>query len=241
MVGEMTIWLYACALLLGLQGGAAASRLADWLAGALERRWVREACDVLGTDPAAELSHLKPVARDRGSLGMAAGLFTAAMLLALLAPLGRSISAFWPGFAVLGWTSLVIVLIDCRYRLIPYALSGLVGLMGLMLHSTVASWVPLAHSVWGGLLGLSLWAVGQLRRDHIGEGDTALLAAWGCWVGVWGVAIVVWGAMVAGLLQLLWLRWVKRHGIREGIPFAPAITVAGWAVLAGQLTHGLPT
>ena len=113
----MTLWLCVLLMLLGSAAGVAASRTADWLAAALERRWVREACDVLGTDPAGEQTHLTSIARDRRGRGTAAGLFIAVMLLALLAPFGRSISSFWPGFAVLGWLSLVIVLIDCRFRM----------------------------------------------------------------------------------------------------------------------------
>ena len=150
----------------------------------------------------------------------------------------------WAGCA-LGWSLIVLAVIDARHLLLPDALTLPLVPAGL----AVAWWVDPAklpgHAL-GAVAGfLVLAAVGlayrRLRgREGLGSGDAKLFAAAGAWVSWGGLPSVL---LVAAAGALAWhlgaARWRGRRLEGRELPFGPYLAAALWLVwLYGPVVAG---
>ncbi len=136
--------------------------------------------------------------------------------------------------AGLGWTLLVLAVIDQRHMILPDTLNLPLIPAGL----AVAALTPaggFVHHMAGVVaaaasLGAIAWAYQRARgRQGLGLGDVKLFAAAGAWVGWQGLASVLLIGAVAGLAAVFALARVK--GIpapREPVAFGPYLALGFW-------------
>ncbi len=145
---------------------------------------------------------------------------------------GAQGAALWAS-CVLGWTLLVLALIDLRTWTLPDALTLPLLLAGLGLAATGVTGPLLDHAIgagvgWGGLAGIAALFRAWRGYDGLGLGDAKLFGAAGAWLGWAALPTVLLAACLAGLALALVLR--GRHEGRRAIPFGPALAAGIWAV-----------
>src|SRR5258706_6267218 len=165
-------------------------------------------------------------------------LLTAALSTAVAWKFGFGLAG---GFA-LGFTWLLIALtfIDLDTQFLPFEMTSLLFWLGFV--ATLLAlypWVSLRESVLGALIGyFSLWSLNALYklvrgRVGMGDGDFALLAGLGAWMGVAALLLIILIASavgaVVGITQNLLAR--KGVGLEVAIPFGPYLAGAGMIVL----------
>jgi len=173
----------------------------------------------------------------------------AAALIPLLAPtplpplhvvlgallVGASALAFaperiWSGCA-LGWTLLILSLIDWQDGLLPDLLTLPLTALGLL-----ASGLGWPDAAIGALVGAGLLAVPAMiyrrwrGRDGLGWGDVKLGAASGAWLGWPAMPSMILAAALFGIAAVLLRRWWRKTSTTETIPFGPALAAATWAL-----------
>lgn len=142
----------------------------------------------------------------------------------------------WPTL-FLGWSLLVLVLMDFRYLVLadiivlPVLVVGIATSFAISEAQGIAA---LAGAALGGGVSLAIresywWLRG---RDGLGLGDVKLLAASGAWVAWQGLPSVVLIASVLALAVALPVAW-SQEGRRTGelrVPFGAFIAVGLWIV-----------
>jgi leader peptidase (prepilin peptidase)/N-methyltransferase len=174
----------------------------------------------------------------------------------LFIELAATLVAGWAGMQIsgwvfvatcfLGWTLLLLAIIDWRVQLLPDVLT-----LPLLAAGLAASYA-LAPETWadhliGGVAGFVVLAAVAFvyrrlrRREGLGLGDAKLLAALGAWVSWQGLpTVLLWGSMLGLVFALVragmgrGLRWSDR------IPFGVFLAAGGWLVwLYGPLVPTL--
>jgi leader peptidase (prepilin peptidase)/N-methyltransferase len=135
-------------------------------------------------------------------------------------------------------------MIDLRCRLLPDRITWLLVGAGLVVAWLGVS-VTLGEALLGGLIGYGLpWLLALLSRKRrrpvastdvpavpMGRGDFALIAALGVWLGFSSLPLVL---VVASLSMLPVAAWgMLRNGwqLSTALPFGPALSFAGLALL----------
>lgn len=149
--------------------------------------------------------------------------------------------------ALLGWSLLLIALLDAEHHWLPDGLTLPLIPLGL-----AAAWAgfgpPLAERAAGAAIG---WAVlfliaGAYRvlrgREGMGDGDPKLFAAIGAWIGVWLLPFILLGAGLLGLaaVALMRLRGEPVTG-ETRLPLGTLMGVAAWPIwliAAGSFSFG---
>lgn len=147
---------------------------------------------------------------------------------------------------LLGWTLLLLAVIDWRVQLLPDVLTlPLLG-AGLAAAYVIASdsWTDHVIGAGAGFVLLALLALvyRQLRgREGLGLGDAKLLAAIGAWVSWAGLPSVLLFGSILGLVFAL-LKSATGSGLRlsDRLPFGVFLAAGGWIVwLYGPLVPTL--
>lgn len=134
----------------------------------------------------------------------------------------------WTGCA-LGWTLLVLSLIDWQDGILPDLLT-----LPLTAAGPLASGLAWRESLIGALVGAGLLALPALfyrrwrRRDGLGWGDVKLAAASGAWLGWQAMPMMILIAALFGIAAVLLRRWWRKTEFTEAIPFGPALAAATW-------------
>ena len=129
----------------------------------------------------------------------------------------------------LGWTLLILSLIDLAEGILPNRLTYPLLAAGL-----VASGIGWRDSLMGAAIGAALLALPALayRRlrgvDGLGWGDVKLAAGAGAWLGWQEIPPMILIAALLGIAAVLLRRWLARVSADETIPFGPALAAATW-------------
>ena len=213
----------------------------------------RSRCAACGTvlgwrDLVAVLSWLAGRGRCRhcgAAIGEAPLLFELAAL--LVAVWAASLGSGWQMWATagLGWTLLVLAVIDQRHMVLPDVLTLPLIPAGLLVTALALPDRLLDHALgaasgWAAFAALA-WSYRRLRgREGLGAGDAKLLGAAGAWLGWEALASVVLLAAVSGLtLALLAALREGRLDHARPLPFGPHLCLGFWLVrLYGPLLPG---
>lgn len=136
--------------------------------------------------------------------------------------------------ALLGWTLLLLALLDAEHFWLPSAITIPLGLAGL---AATAWLVPAdlpAHLIGAAAGYLSLAGVAALYkvirgRIGLGGGDAKLFAASGAWLGWQALPLVLAAAAVSGLVVALVL-WRRDIAATTRLPFGVFLAPAIWIV-----------
>jgi leader peptidase (prepilin peptidase) / N-methyltransferase len=144
----------------------------------------------------------------------------------------------WLLFAtcLLGWTLLVLAVIDWNTFLLPDFLTlplVAAGLVVTWLVDPSAMPVNFAAVLAGFVLlfGVRFLYYRLRDREGIGLGDAKLMAAAGAWVGLEGLASILLVASLAGIVACL-LRWVRGGTVSttDRLPFGTYLCVGIWMI-----------
>ena len=136
----------------------------------------------------------------------------------------------WSGCA-LGWTLVVLSLIDWQDGILPDLLTLPLAAAGLAVGGS-----PWQDSLLGALLGAALLALPALAyrrfrgQDGLGWGDVKLAAASGAWLGWQAIPAMILASALLGIAAVLVRRWWLKTSAREAIPFGPALAGATWVI-----------
>lgn len=139
---------------------------------------------------------------------------------------------------VLGWSLLVLTVIDCDHQLLPDILTLPLLWLGLLVN-TVGLFAPLTSAVAGAAAGyLVLWSMYWLfrlvtGRDGMGYGDFKLLAALGAWFGWEALPLLLLIAAGGGALYGTGAILLRRQERRAPFAFGPFLALAGAVLLLG--------
>ncbi len=134
----------------------------------------------------------------------------------------------WAGCG-LGWSLLVLSLIDWQDGILPDLLTVPLAAAGLL-----ASDLDWTESASGALVGAGLLAVPAViyrrwrGRDGLGWGDVKLAAASGAWLGWQAMPSMILVAALLGIGAVLVRRRCLKISTGETIPFGPALAGATW-------------
>lgn len=137
---------------------------------------------------------------------------------------------------LVGLTLLALSMIDLNTFLLPDRLTLPLLWAGLLYQSLLHP-AQLESAVWGAALGyLILWSIYWLfklltGKEGMGYGDFKLLAALGAWAGAAMLPALMLISALSGLLIGVIYKTLHR-GHTGGIPFGPALALAGWLCLA---------
>ena len=135
-----------------------------------------------------------------------------------------------PGCA-LGWTLLVLALIDWQDGILPDVLT-----LPLTAAGVIAGGLGWKESLIGAVVGAALLALPALayrawrRRPGLGWGDVKLAAAAGAWLGWAAMPNLILAAAILGIASVLLRRWKVKTALDETIPFGPALAAAAWVI-----------
>ncbi len=214
--------------------------------------WSRSACESCGRRLSApELVPLLSYAALRGrcrGCGARIGWFHPAIELAAVAVAVLVIVSAGPHPAtlaagcVLGWTCLVLVLVDWRALRLPDGLTLPLLLLGLLATAWQQPDALFDHALacllgWLAFRGIALLYRRLRDVEGLGAGDAKLLAAAGAWLGTAWLPLVVFaaaaGTLVVVLARAAWLR--RKPGGRRRIAFGPGLSLSlfgCWLVLS---------
>jgi leader peptidase (prepilin peptidase)/N-methyltransferase len=140
----------------------------------------------------------------------------------------------WAAGLALGWSLLLLSLIDLRSMLLPDRITlPLLG-AGLVAAAMLAPERWYEHAA-GAAIGFSSLATLALvyekarGRTGLGGGDAKLFAAIGAWVGVMGLPSALLIAGITGIGHAF-VRGRGRLAGGDRIPFGPALALGGWIV-----------
>ena len=163
----------------------------------------------------------------------ALGVELAALAIAVWALLVLPAGAWLPGL-LLGWSLLLVALIDLRMMLLPDRITlPLLG-AGLIAAGVLAPTRFAEHALGAAIGFASLSALGLVYerargRVGLGGGDAKLFAAIGAWVGWPGLPSALFIASILGTAHAV-LRGRGRLVAGDRIPFGPALALGGWIV-----------
>ena len=130
-------------------------------------------------------------------------------------------------FNILFLLSIAMFIIDCRFKLLPDALTLPVGFLGIVFCTFKSSHIDINDSIFGGLVGFFvLWILFWLYKvfsgkEGLGRGDIKLTGALGAWVGVSNIMDVLLIASILGLLVCALMISLKKHSYNQTIAFGP--------------------
>jgi leader peptidase (prepilin peptidase)/N-methyltransferase len=175
---------------------------------------------------------------------------------ALAMELGSIAVALWAGLetsgwilvasCVLGWTLLLLAVIDWRTQLLPDAVT--LPLLAFGLLAAVAlnpeTWLDRVIGAAAGFAALAFLAMAYARlrgREGLGLGDAKLLAALGAWVSWQGLpTVILWGSVLGLVFALVRAGAGKGLRLSDRLPFGVFLAAGGWLVwLYGPLAFGL--
>ena len=163
----------------------------------------------------------------------ALGAELSALAVAIWALLVLPAGAWLPGL-VLGWSLLLLSLMDLKTMLLPDRIT-LPLLVGGLIAAGVLAPTRFAEHALGALIGFaSLSALAILYeaargRVGLGGGDAKLFAAIGAWIGWTGLPSVLLIAGIAGIAHAV-LNGRGRLRAGDRIPFGPSLALGGWIV-----------
>lgn len=138
--------------------------------------------------------------------------------------------------AVLGWTLLVLALLDARHLWLPDRLTGFLAVAGLI--AALVSPTPSAISRMIGMVAgwaiLSLIAALYARtrgRSGMGGGDPKLLGAIGAWTGWAALPLVLLAAASIGIVFALLAKIAGREiNAATQLPLGTFLAAAAWPI-----------
>ncbi len=136
--------------------------------------------------------------------------------------------------AALGWTLLLLALLDAEHFWLPAALTWPLAFAGLAATAMLRPDDLAGHAIgaivgWGSL-ALVAGAYRKLRgRVGLGGGDAVLFAASGAWLGWAALPLVLGSAAVAGIVVAL-LLWGRGVTATTRLPFGVFLAAATWIV-----------
>lgn len=234
---------------LGAGAGFFACVLAAYLPMRMERAWRRDARELLGVEPDADIGAgrsfreelCRPLAR-RWPVTAAAVVGAASSFVAW---------RFGPGLQCLAallvtWVLAAAACVDLRAQLLPDAITLPLLWLGL-LGSLVPTFVSPGDAVLGAAIGYAMpWAAHWATKittgqDGFGYGDFKLLAAGGAWLGPTLILLVAVGACVTGVAGRLVATHANWYARREPMPFGPFLAACIWAgLVSGGWSHAAP-
>ena len=131
-------------------------------------------------------------------------------------------------YACFSCLTLVILVIDWEFMVIPDVLNYMLLWTGLLTNS-LFNFTPIHEAIWGAIIAyLSLWGLYHLvywttKKRGMGYGDFKLYAALGAWFGIFQIFHILFVASLIGLVMAL-LQF-KKWG--EPFPFGPALCASG--------------
>ncbi len=150
--------------------------------------------------------------------------------------------------SVLGWTLLVLAVIDWRHMILPDVLTMPLLAAGIVLAAVREAGLP-ADNLIGAVLGAA--AFGTLAtayerwtgRHGLGFGDAKLFAAAGAWAGWQALPSVLLIGSASGLATTLIIHRLSPAagaiGTKDAVPFGPYIALGLWVTwLYGPITLG---
>lgn len=161
-----------------------------------------------------------------------------ALLLAVWAIWAMPAGSGWllAASCALGWTLLVLTLIDTRHFILPDVLTLPLWAAGLVVTFVIDQSQLMNHLI-ASLAGFSALALvnslyRRLRgRDGLGLGDAKLLGAGGAWVGIVGIPGIL---LIASFTGLIWA--LVQGGFRQQlsaqtrIAFGPFLSLGIWII-----------
>jgi len=149
----------------------------------------------------------------------------------------------WPAagaVAALGWTLLLLALLDAEHFWLPAAITWPLTLAGLAATAALRPGDFDAHLIGAGIGWGSLALVAALYRRArgrvgLGGGDAALFAAAGAWLGWAALPLVLGSAAVAGLVVAL-LLWGRGITATTRLPFGVFLAAATWAMALATIS-----
>jgi len=143
---------------------------------------------------------------------------------------------------------------DVSRRRISNWTSGGAVVAGLIVHFVQKGWSGVLHSLFGAVIGFSVFLVFYLLGG-MGGGDVKLMAGFGALLGDGRILPAsLLAAMAGGVMAVIYLtvqatarRWKARSGKAvpataasgeksgESIPYAPAITAGAWLALVFEM------
>jgi len=138
---------------------------------------------------------------------------------------------------ILGWTLLVLTLIDTRHFILPDVLTLPLWAAGLVVTFVIDRGQEVTNHLIASVSGfLSLALINVLYRrlrgrDGLGLGDAKLLGAGGAWVGIAGIPGILLIASFSGLAWAL-ARGGLQHRIsaQTRIAFGPFLSLGIWII-----------
>ena len=158
-----------------------------------------------------------------------------AALLALFSLYQFGATPFALALTAVSLVLLALTVIDLQTFLLPDRLTLPLLWAGLLWQSLMQP-EQLSAAVWGAALGyLVLWSVYWLfklatGKEGMGYGDFKLLAALGAWLGAPQLPALLLLSAVSGIVIGLIYK-LAHKGHQGGIPFGPALALAGWFCL----------
>ena len=140
--------------------------------------------------------------------------------------------------ALLGWTLLLLALLDGEHFWLPSMITIPLAVAGLASTAWIMPDALVAHII-GTVAGfVSLAAVAAFYRvlrgrTGLGGGDARLFAASGAWLGWESLPIVLGGAATAGLIVALVL-WRREINAATRLPFGVFLAAGTWIVALAQ-------
>jgi len=140
--------------------------------------------------------------------------------------------------AALGWTLLLLALLDAEHFWLPSAVTLPLSAAGLAVTTWLAPADLPVHAIGAAVGYLSFAGVAALYkavrgRTGLGGGDAKLFAASGAWLGWEALPLVLLAAAVSGIVVAL-LLWRRGITATTRLPFGVFLAAATWIVaLAG--------
>jgi leader peptidase (prepilin peptidase) / N-methyltransferase len=157
-----------------------------------------------------------------------------------LAGLRFGLSWQLPAFLLLAAAGVLLAVVDLEHRLLPNRIVGPAAAAGALLLALAAAAGGDGHALVRAVLGAAVMFVGYLvlaliAPSGLGMGDVKLAGLLGLYLGWVGWGAVVFGAaagFVVQALAALLLLATRRIGLREELPFGPAMLAGAAVVIA---------
>lgn len=140
--------------------------------------------------------------------------------------------------AGLGWTLLLLALLDGEHFWLPSAVTWPLVAVGFGVTAWLDPAALPAHAIgavagWASLAGVAAIYKAVRGRVGLGGGDARLFAASGAWLGWTALPLVLGTAAVAGLVVAL-LLWRRGLTATMRLPFGVFLAVATWVAALRQ-------
>jgi leader peptidase (prepilin peptidase)/N-methyltransferase len=137
---------------------------------------------------------------------------------------------------VLTWALIALAFIDLEHFLLPDQITLPLLAVGLLVNA-IGGFTDSLSALIGAVSGYGiLWAIYHAHRaltgrEGSGYGDFKLLGALGAWLGWKPLLPVILLSSSVGAAIGITLILLRRHQLREPLPFGPFLAGAGWLVL----------